>query len=67
MEFAEESLNAAINSSKADYSDPEYEGAISYICGLLEMKERFVSAWANRHPHLYQHSMSRLEGNHRQL
>ena len=62
---SEECLNAAMAAMKADYSEPEYEKAMTYIGGLLEIKERFVAAWANQHPHLNQHSTSRLEGNHR--
>ncbi|KAE8215912.1 hypothetical protein CF319_g8971 [Tilletia indica] len=36
-----------------------------YIEGLLNLKERFISAWADKHLHLGSTSSSRVEGAHR--
>ncbi|KAE8214536.1 hypothetical protein CF327_g2091 [Tilletia walkeri] len=38
---------------------------IEYIKGLLDLKEQFVSVWADRHLHLGSTSSSRVEGAHR--
>ena len=63
----EAALKEGMEKLHAEYAHPRYHAAVSYVDGLLSMKEPFVHAWTDQHTHLNQTTTSRLEGYHHSL
>ena len=63
----EEIMQSQMELMERECDHPNHEPAITYLRGLLTIKEHFVSAFTDQYQHLGQRGNSRLEGNHRNL